>query len=65
MIYVLCETEQDGEHWRLARFDPSVEHPPIDDLAAVPFQSRSLIFDGEQFWSNHRPADTMVSFALP
>lgn len=64
MIYVLRGTEQGNEDWRIARFDPRQENPVAEDLATVPFQCRSLAFDGNQFWSNHRAADTIVSFAL-
>ena len=65
MIYVLRGTEQGNEDWRLARFNPRAENLSIADLAGVPFQCRSLTFDGERFWSNHRAADTIVSFNLP
>ena len=61
-IYVLRGTEQGDEDWRLARLDPRQEVPVVEDLAAVPFQCRSLTFDGAQFWSNHRAANQIVSF---
>ena len=65
MIYVVRGTEQGEEEWRLAHFDPRVENPTVEDLARVPFRARSLAFDGDRFWSNHRAADTIVSFSLP
>lgn len=64
-IYVLRGTEQDGENWKIARFDPFEERPVMNDLARVPFACRSLAFDGERFWTNHRAADEMVAFVLP
>jgi hypothetical protein len=64
-IYVLCGTEQDGGDWRLARLDPREAVPPIEELARVPFQCRSLAFDGERLWTNHRDANEIVSFAMP
>ena len=64
-IYVLCGTEQGNEDWRIARLDPSQETPEIEELARVPFQCRSLTFDGESFWTNHRQADRIISFAMP
>ena len=64
MIYVLRGTEQNGGDWRLARLDPR-EAAYIEELARVPFQCRSLAFDGEQLWSNHRDADRIVCFAIP
>jgi hypothetical protein len=65
MIYVLRGTEQNGESWTIARLDLSQEAPEIQDLAAVPFACRSLTFDGEHFWSNHRAANEIISFSLP
>ena len=63
-IYVLRGTEQNGESWFVARVDLSEETPEIKDLARVPFACRSLTFDGQLFWSNHRAANEIVSFSL-
>ena len=65
MIYVLRGTEQNGESWAIARFNPREEKPEVKDTAVVPFACRSLTFDGANFWSNHRAANEIVSFALP
>lgn len=65
LIYVLRGTEQGNEDWRIARLDPREETPKVNDLGAVPFQSRSLTFDGERFWSNHRAKNQPISFTLP
>jgi hypothetical protein len=65
MIYVLRGTEQNGESWTLARLDPREGKPKVTDMANVPFACRSLTFDGTNFWSNHRAANEIVSFALP
>ena len=65
LIYVLRGTEQDGGDWRLARLDPREPNPKVKELARVPFQCRSLAFDGERLWTNHREADQIVRFALP
>ena len=65
-IYVLRGTEQGNEEWRIARLN--LEKPvarQVEDLAKVPFQSRSLAFDDSNFWSNHRVANEIVCFALP
>jgi hypothetical protein len=64
MIYVLRGTEQNGESWTIARLDPREEKPEVTDIAIVPFACRSLTFDGTNFWSNHRAANEIVSFAL-
>lgn len=65
LIYVLCGTEQGEGDWRVARLDPREETPRIEELARVPFQCRSLAFDGESLWTNHREADRIVCFTLP
>jgi hypothetical protein len=65
LIYVLRGVEKPNEDWRIARLDPAQEVPEIEDLARVPFQCRSLTFDGTNFWANHREADRVVSFAIP
>ena len=65
LIYVLRGTEQNGGDWRLARFDPGEKTPRVEELARVPFQCRSLAFDGEHLWTNHREADQIVCFAKP
>jgi len=65
MIYVLRGTEQNGESWTIAQLDLSEERPEIKDLAMVPFACRSLTFDGEHFWSNHRAANEIVAFSPP
>jgi hypothetical protein len=65
LIYILRGTEQNGESWRIARLDPREEKPKVTDIANVPFACRSLTFDGTNFWSNHRAANEIISFALP
>jgi len=65
LIYLLRGTEQPNEDWRIARLDPQQETPKVQDLARVPFACRSLAFDGASFWTNHRAANEIVSFALP
>jgi hypothetical protein len=64
-IYVLRGTEQNGEKWRIGQFDPTDDRPTVKDIARVPFACRSLTFDGTNFWSNHRAANAIISFALP
>ena len=65
VIYLLRGTEQNGESWTIARLDPRQETPEVQDLAQVPFACRSLTFDGENFWTNYRAKDSIISFALP
>lgn len=64
-IYILRGHEQPTEDWRIARLDPQQKTPKIEDIAIVPFACRSLVFDGESFWSNHRAANEIVCFTVP
>src|SRR6266478_2460971 len=64
LIYVLRGEEMPNEDWRIARLDLRKETPKVEDLARVPFPCRSLTFDGVNFWTNHRAANEIVSFAL-
>lgn len=52
------------EDWRIAPVDPRESKPRVDELATIPFAARSLTFDGERFWSNHRAANETVSFTI-
>jgi hypothetical protein len=65
LIYVIRGTEQGEGDWRIARLDPQEETPRVEELARVPFQCRSLAFDGRVFWTNHREAHEVVSFVVP
>jgi hypothetical protein len=53
-----------SEEWRIARLHPQTQSPEVEDLGAIPFAARSLTFDGQKFWSNHRVANETVSFSL-
>jgi hypothetical protein len=53
------------EQWWISRLDPRDENPEVVDVAKVPFGARSLTFDGENFWSNHRAANETVCFSVP
>jgi hypothetical protein len=64
-LYVLRGQEQPNEDWQIGRVDLKKKTPTVEDVAIVPFASRSLTFDGELFWSNFRAEDTIISFALP
>ena len=54
-----------AEEWRIARLDMREGRPSAEDLATIPFASRSLTFDGAKFWSNHRAANETLSFRIP
>lgn len=64
--FYLVTTENDGEagFW-LTRLDARGSTPHAEDIARIPFSARSLAFDGERFWTNHREANEVVAFARP
>ncbi len=69
-LYVLRGRENQNvpnkaEEWRIARVNLLPETPVVTDLATLTFAARSLAFDGQNFWSNHRAANKTVAFALP
>ncbi len=69
-LYVLRGREnkdvpEKEEEWRIARLNPQEKEPQVEDLTTIPFAARSLTFDGERFWSNHRVANEIISFTLP
>jgi hypothetical protein len=61
---VTTDAEETTEYW-LTRVDARHGPPECVDLARIPFQARSLAFDGTQFWTNHRENHEMVAFAPP
>jgi hypothetical protein len=70
MLYVIRGRENKdvpgkAEEWRIARLNTREQKPQVQDLATIPFASRSLTFDGKKFWSNHRAASETISFAVP
>jgi hypothetical protein len=64
MLYVLRGTEQNGESWKLARLSLANGSSGPEDIARVPFAARSLAFDGNQFWSNHRAGNETIVFTV-
>jgi outer membrane protein assembly factor BamB len=64
--FYLVTTEDDGAagFW-LTRVDARGATPQCEDIARIPFSARSLAFDGERFWTNHRDANETVAFARP
>jgi hypothetical protein len=64
-LYLLRGTEQGDEDWKISRLNLQTPAGAIEDLGRVPFPCRSLTFDGESFWTNHRAANEIVRFALP
>lgn len=65
VIYLMTTDDEETTDYWLTRVDPRSATPTIEDIAHVPFAARALAFDGERFWTNHREANQIVSFARP
>jgi len=65
VFYLITTDAEDTLEYWLTRVDPRPGTPEVDDIARVPFPARALAFDGESFWTNHRAANQIVSFARP
>ncbi|MBC5811219.1 MAG: hypothetical protein GIW95_10290 [Candidatus Eremiobacteraeota bacterium] len=63
-FYVLTTEDKEKDYW-LTRVDARNGSPKIEDIARIPFPGRALAYDGEHFWTNHREAHEIVSFARP
>lgn len=63
-IYLLAGAEGDGR-FSLIRMDVRASVPEIVELAAVPFDARTLAFDGRRFWAANGDDNTIVAFAKP
>ncbi len=64
-FYVLGTDDEASNEYVLSRLTIEGSGYRIEDVAQVPFAGRSLVFDGERFWSNHREQNQVVAFDLP
>lgn len=62
-LYIISGDEE-LENLKFAAFDLTAETPQADALATIPFDARSLAFDGTNWWTSHREAGEIVSFAV-
>ncbi len=59
---VSTDAEDTTDYW-LTRLDPATG--AAENVARIGFAARALAFDGENFWTNHREENEIVSFARP
>ena len=50
------------ENLQLAMLDLEENNPAFAPVAAIPFDARSLAFDGTAWWTSRREASEIVSF---
>jgi len=64
-FYVAQSAGTDSGDYRITRVDARQGTPQITHLATVPFEARSLCYDGERFWTNQRWEAQFVAFVIP
>jgi hypothetical protein len=64
-FYCVCVDVEDSNDYWLTRVDTKGDKLEITDVARIPFQARSLAYDGKNFWTNHREQNEIVQFAAP
>jgi hypothetical protein len=64
-IYLVTTDNEETDEYFLTRIDLDGENPVATDIAQIPFGARSLAFDGQNFWTNHREQNEIVCFKRP
>ncbi len=62
-LYVISADEE-FESLHFATLDAQSEKAEITEIATIPFDARSLAFDGQVWWTSHREASQIVSFTV-
>lgn len=60
--FFMISGDDELEHLKLAKLDVAVSHPALGLVAAIPFDARSLAYDGSVWWTNERERGEIVSF---
>lgn len=60
----VISADEEFENLHFATFNPQLEKPTISEVATIPFDARSLAFDGQVWWTSHREASQIVSFTV-
>jgi hypothetical protein len=64
-FYLALSGGKDSGDYRITKVDARKAAPEITDLASVPYEARSLCYDGSRFWTNQRWDSQIVAFRLP
>lgn len=60
--FYIISADEEFENLQLATLDVQASNPPLAPMATIPFDARSLAFDGHAWWTSHREASEIVSF---
>jgi len=62
--FYLITSNNDRGDLRITRVEARGNDPIVTDLARVPFDVRSLTYDGSRFWTSHRKNNQIVAFEV-
>jgi outer membrane protein assembly factor BamB len=62
--FYIISADEEFENLELATLDVQTSNPALVPVATIPFDARSLAFDGNVWWTNHREASEIVSFQV-
>lgn len=62
-IYLMSTDDEESDEYWVTRMPTG--KGAAHNVALVPFKARSLAWDGERFWTNHRERHEIVAFELP
>jgi hypothetical protein len=60
--FYIVTGDEELEHLQFNKVDAHGEQPVFTTLASIPFDARSLAFDGTRFWTSHRDNNEIVAF---
>lgn len=62
--YLMTTDDEESDRYWITRVNLNSKNPESEDIAQIPFQARSLAWDGDRFWTNHRDQHEIVAFTL-
>jgi len=62
--FYIISADEEFENLQLATLDLKLNDPALVPVASIPFDARSLAFDGNAWWTSHREASEIVSFVV-
>ena len=63
-FYLATSAGADSGEYRITKIDARKSTPEVTDLASVPFEARSICYDGQRFWTNQRWDAQFIAFKI-
>ncbi len=64
VFYILNTDDEESDEYYITRIDARHTTLQTEDVAKVPFAARSLAYDGQRFWTNHREQHEIIAFTV-